>query len=232
MGVSGIPGASGNTAEATLEAAASAPRRTLNSLLWAVLIPVVSTAAGFLAQYPYGLWAGVVIALGATAAAAIVAGGMWNRAGAATLASFATLALALFGGPTLYETYVKTFGERVDALVADTGQRVNAKGTKLDVCRVVDTTGRAQDVSEQQNCHGQFKPEQHVILFNDPLGGLDPWVEATGDRTLDPVGPACTGGLFALTGGALFYAGQRRRTDRDMALRQRRGYGAPHRSEP
>ncbi|MEU1372094.1 hypothetical protein ABZ442_00340 [Streptomyces triculaminicus] len=214
MGVSGISGASGNTAGA----AASAPRRTLNSLLWAVLIPVVATAAGFLAQYPYGmLWAGVVIVLGATAAAAIVAGGMWNRAGAATLASFATLALALFGGPTLYETYVKTFGERVDALVADTGQRVNAKGTKLDVCRVVDTTGRVQDVSEQQNCHGQFKPKQHVILFNDPLGGLDPWVEATGDRTLDPVGPACTGGLFALTGGALFYAGQRRRTDASFA---------------
>ncbi|MDJ0380377.1 hypothetical protein [Streptomyces sp. G-G2] len=196
-----------------------------------MLIPLAATAAGFLAQYPYGmLWAGVVLALGAAAAAAIVAGGIWNRAGAATIASVAALALALFAGPTLYELYVKQFGERVDALVADTGKRVNAKGTELAVCRLVDTSGRVQDVSEQQNCHGQFTPQQHVVLFSDPLGGLDPWVEATADPALDGVGSGITGALFGLTGAALFSAGQRRRSDQEVAVALRRRYGAPRRS--
>lgn len=214
------------------EAAGARPRRTLNTLLWAVLIPVVATGAGFLAQYPYGmLWVGVIIVLGTAAAAAIVAGGVWNRAGAATLASFGALALALFAGPNLYEIYVKQLGERVDALVADAGERTNAKGTKLAVCRVVDTSGEIQDLSEQQNCHGQFKPKQHVILFKDPLGGLDPWVEAGDDRSLDGVGLGITGGLFAVTGSAMFYAGQRRRSDRDVAAKLRRKYGPPRLSE-
>ncbi|MEU4892960.1 hypothetical protein AB0B12_17290 [Streptomyces sp. NPDC044780] len=195
--------------------APAGPGHTPNSLKWAVLIPVVATAAGFLAQYPYGmLWLGVLIVLGAAAAAAIVAGGLWHRAGAATLAAFATMALALFAGPALYELYVKQVGDRVDALVADTGTHTNHKGTELDVCRVVDTSGTVRDLSEQQNCQGQFRPEQHVVLFVDPLGALDPWVEATGERTVDGVGLGITAGLFAVTGSALFYAGQRRRPGR------------------
>jgi hypothetical protein len=118
--------------------------------MWAVLIPTVGTAAGLLAQYPYGmLWVGSVIVLGTAGAAAIVAGAVWNRAGAATLASIAVLALPFFAGPALYELYVKQVGERVDALVADTGERPNAKGTELGVCRVVDTSGEVQDLSEQ-----------------------------------------------------------------------------------
>ncbi|TJZ57045.1 hypothetical protein FCH28_06125 [Streptomyces piniterrae] len=200
----------------------------LNTLLWTVLIPVVATGAGFLAQYPYGLiWVGVIITLGTAAAAAIVAGGIWNRSGAATIAAFAAMALSLFAGSNLYETYVKQVGERVDALVADTGKRVNLKGSELAVCRVVDTSGEVQDLSEQQNCHGQFTPRQHVILFKDPLGALDPWVEATDDRTLDGLGLGITGGLFAVTGAAMFYAGQRRRSDWDVAAKKRRKYGSP-----
>ncbi|MEU7370276.1 hypothetical protein AB0B92_32885 [Streptomyces hygroscopicus] len=188
---------------------------TLNTLMWAVLIPVVATAAGFLAQYPYGmLWLGGVIVLGAAAAAAVVAGGIWHRAGAATLAACATVALALFAGPALYELYVKRAGDRVDALVADTGKRTNHKGTELDVCRVVDTSGKVRDLSEQQNCHGQFTPKQHVVLFVDPLDALDPWVEATDERAVDGAGLGITAGLFAVTGSALLYAGLRRRPGR------------------
>ncbi|MFD9001870.1 hypothetical protein ACFV0T_12995 [Streptomyces sp. NPDC059582] len=185
---------------------------------WAILIPAVGVLAGALGQYPYGMWVGVIIMMGVVAAAAIVAGGVWHRAGAATLASVAALALPFFAGPAFYETYVKQLGERVHGVVADTGERRGVKkSTELSVCRVVDTSGVVRDLSEQQNCYGQFKVGQHVILFKDPLGALGPWIEAMpGDRALDGVGLATTAGLFVVTGSALFYAGQRRLSEIDL----------------
>ncbi|WP_344391570.1 hypothetical protein [Streptomyces vastus] len=218
-------GSAGAQAESAAEAPVPAPRRTLNSLKWAVLIPVVGVAAGFLTRFPYGgLWIGVVILLGAAAAAAIVAGNSWHRAGAATLAGFSAIALPLFAGPGMYELYMKQVGERVHAAVADTGERRGVKrSTTLSVCRVVDTTGAVKDLSEQQNCHGQFKPGQLIVLFKDPLGVLDPWAEALpGDRSVDPLTLQITAGLFLVTGSSLFYAGQRRRSDGDLVARELR----------
>ncbi|MEU9183953.1 hypothetical protein AB0D14_05170 [Streptomyces sp. NPDC048484] len=194
-------------------ATASASRRALNTLKWALLLPVTGVAVGILGQYPYGIWVGVVVTLGVAVAAAVVAGGVWHRAGAATLASVAVLALPFFAGPAFYETYIKQFGERVHAVVADTGERQGVKrSTELAVCRVVDTAGSVDDLSEQQNCYGQFEVGQHVVLFKDPQGALDPWIEALpGARTPDALGLGITAGLFLTAGSALFYAGQRRR---------------------
>ncbi|WP_431045642.1 hypothetical protein ACQUSR_29310 [Streptomyces sp. P1-3] len=202
----------------------------LNTLLWAVAIPLVTVVGAVLAQVSWLLWIGAGIGLIAGAAAAIVAGGVWHRAGAATLAAVATFALGLFSGPTLYEAYAKRYGEKVDALVADTGNRVNAKGTELDVCRVVDTSGEVQDLSNQQNCHGQFKPKQHIILFKDPLGAFKPWAEATDDRGVDAVSLSATGGLLVVTTSTLFYAGMRRRSSQEMDAKKLRKYGPPRRS--
>ncbi|MER5917684.1 hypothetical protein ABT124_47145 [Streptomyces sp. NPDC001982] len=197
-------------------ASSAVPRHTLNSLKWALLVPVVGVVGGALGQYPYGMWAGVPVMLAAAAAAAVVAGGAWHRAGAATIASFAALALPFFAGPAYYETYVKEFGDRVHAVVTDTGERQGVKRTtKLAECRVVDESGTVQDLSEQQNCDGQFTRGEHVVLYKDPLGALDPWMDnVSGDRSPDAVTLGTTAGLFLVTGGALFYAGQRRRTGR------------------
>ncbi|MEV0977705.1 hypothetical protein [Streptomyces sp. NPDC049915] len=171
------------------------------------------------------VWLGIVLTLAAAAAAAIMAGGVWNRAGAAVLATATTMALGIFSGPTLQEAYGKQFGDKADALVVDTAKHVNSKGTELYLCRVVDTSGAVEDLDDVDNCRGQFKPRQHVVLFKDPLGGLDPWIEATDDRTLDTLSLSATGALFGVTTATLLYAGLRRRSNEEMDAKKRRRYG-------
>ncbi|MER7463426.1 hypothetical protein [Streptomyces sp. NPDC097981] len=196
-------------------AVAEKPRRTANTLFWAVLIPTAATVGGFVSQYPYGmLWVGVLIVLAAAATGPIVAGSVWNRAGAATLVGFAVLALGLFAGSNLNETYMKQLGERAGAVVVEAGERVNAKGDVRHFCRVVDDSGSRAELGDIQNCHGQFATGRRVVLFKDRLAGLDPWIEATDDRAVDPVGLGITGGLYALTAATLFHAGHRRRQAR------------------
>ncbi|MFG3202185.1 hypothetical protein [Streptomyces sp. NPDC048192] len=226
MGTTGTASVSGAAAAGP---AGAARRRVPGSLAWAVLLPLATVLSALVGVYLW-MWLGVVLMLAASATVAIVAGGVWNRAGAALLATATTMALGLFAGPTLHEAYVKQFGERVDALVVDTAKHVNGKGTELWVCRVVDTTGTVQDLADVQNCHGQFRRKQQVILFKDPLGGLKPWIEATDDRGLDTLSLSATGGLFAVTTATLLHAGTRRRSDADMDARKRRKYGPPRRS--
>ncbi|WP_369216146.1 hypothetical protein [Streptomyces flavofungini] len=193
-----------------------------NTLLWSASVPVVTLAGTLLGLYTW-MWIGIVCTLAAAAAAAIVAGGVWHRAGAAVVATGTTMALGLFGASTLHEGCLKRFGERVDAVVVDTGQHTNAKGTELDICRVVDTSGAVQDLGNTENCYGQFKPKQHVVLYKDPLGGMASWVEATDDRGLEPISLWATGGLSVLTPAALGYAGTRRLSDAESdAKRVRR----------
>ncbi|MEV6726813.1 hypothetical protein AB0M94_38550 [Streptomyces xanthochromogenes] len=194
-----------------------------------MLIPLATLVGAVLGLY-LSTWVAVVFAMCAAAMVAIVAGGLWHRAGAAVVATAATMALGLFVGPTVQQTYLKQFGQRADALVVDTAQHVNSKGTELDVCRVVDTSGAVRDLGNTENCYGQFKPKQHVFLFKDPLGGLKPWIAATDDRGLDALDLSATGGLFTLTAGALFYAGMRRRSDREMDAKKLRRRGSPRRS--
>lgn len=206
----------------TQEAAAPSPTKTVNSLLWALAIPLVAVTGAVLAQFPWS-WIGIVVLVVAGFTAPIVAGGVWNRAGAATFAAVTTFALGLFAGPSLFETYVKQVGEKTDALVADTATYKNARNSERTVCRVVDTSGKVRDLTEQQNCQGQFKRGQHIVLYKDPLDVLEPWAEATDDRAVDVVGLYATAGLFAATTATLFYAGTRRRSDRETDLKKLRG---------
>lgn len=204
------------------------PGRLRNTLFWALFVPTTATVAAFLTQYPYGLlYVGVLAVLAVAAAGATVAGLTWKRAGAATVVGFGTLALSLFAGSNLNEMYLKQFGDRGEAVVAEIGEHAAGKDRTRSYCRLVDGSGTLRELRAIQNCRGQFEEGQRVVLYEDPLGGLAPWMEAADSRTLDPLGLGITGGLYLLVGGTLFYAGQRRRSDRDLLERHRRRHGMP-----
>lgn len=205
--------------------------RLRNSLFWAVLIAGAGTLGGFVSQFPYGLlYVGVLIVLAAAGLGAAVAGSNWNRAGAAAIVGFGTMALGLFAGSNLNESYLKLLGERVDAVVAESREYANSKGDTRFHCRVVEASGESHELDAIQNCYDRVAPGGHVFLFKDRLGGLDPWMETTATRTLDPLGLGITGGLFLLIGGSMFTAGQRRRSDRDLHEQHLRRHGPPWRS--
>ncbi|MCX4692740.1 hypothetical protein [Streptomyces sp. NBC_01408] len=207
------------------------PGRTGDSLRWAVAVPGTAAAGGFLAQYPYGIaFIGVLLVLAAGGVGAAVAGTFWNRAGAAAVVGFGTLALSAFVGSSVYEVYTKLLGERVAAVVVEAGERTDSDGDSMSYCVVADASGRVRKLGQQQNCFGDFEEGRPVVLFEDPLGILDPRIEATGDRTVDPLGPAISGGLILVIGATMFTAGQRRRSDRDLLEEHRRKHGPPWRS--
>ncbi|MFF3678932.1 hypothetical protein ACFYYS_33805 [Streptomyces sp. NPDC002120] len=212
---------------------AGAPRagRTRNSLFWAAFVAGGATLGGFVSQFPYGLlYVGVLVVLAAAGIGAGVAGTFWNRAGAATLVGFGAMALGVFAGSNLNESYLKLLGERVDAVVAESREYTNSKGDTRFYCRVVEPSGESHELDAIRNCHAQVAPGGHVVLFKDRLGGLDPWMETSGSRALDPLGLGITGGLFLLIGGTMFSAGQRRRSDLEVDELRRRRYGTPRRS--
>ncbi|MES4902603.1 MULTISPECIES: hypothetical protein [unclassified Streptomyces] len=194
--------------------AAGAPpsrtRRLVNSLVWAVSVPLMFTVAAWLAQYPsVGLYVGVVLALGTFAVAATVAGGIWHRAGAAVLVSCAGFALTLFVGPGLCELYMKTMGEKVPAVVMKVEER-----DEKQYCTVKETAGdhAVHEVSQQQNCFDHIKRLQRVTLREDPMGMLEPRLPDGPDQEgQTAVALAISGGLFVVTGGSMFYAGRCRR---------------------
>lgn len=195
--------------EAAVASAPRPPRTLRNSLKWAVLVPVLLTLGAWLAQYPYGgIVLGVIVSLATVAVAAIVAGGAWHRAGAAVLVCCSGFALMLFAGPGLYELYMKAVGEPVPAVVT----KVQDRKERL-YCTVAETGGdhKVREISQQQNCFDHIKPLQRVTLRADPLGVLDPRLpDGPGQPGLD-VTLMISAGLFVLTGGAMFYAGRRRR---------------------
>ncbi|MGW7439559.1 hypothetical protein [Streptomyces sp. NPDC054849] len=205
-------------------------RRTRNSLFWAVLVAGGGVLGGLISQFPYAMYVGVLIILVAAGLGAGVAGSNWNRAGAAAIVGFGTMALGIFAGVNLNESYLKLIGERVDAVVMESRQYTNSKGDDRFFCRVVDSTGESHELDHVQNCHADVEPGGPVVLFKDRLGALDPWMETTGSRALDPLALGITGGLFLLIGGTMFTAGQRRRTDRDLYEEHRRRHGPPWRS--
>ncbi|MER0242016.1 hypothetical protein AAHZ94_08260 [Streptomyces sp. HSW2009] len=185
--------------------------RALNSLLWAVGIPVAMVLGAFLAKVTWTwLGVGVMVVVGFLVPALV--GSFWNRAGAATLATVAVAALGIGVPHVLHETYAKQYGDKVDALVVDTANYGNSvRGKDRYVCRVVDTSGKVQDLTQLENCHGQFKRRQHIVLYKDPHGFFAPWAEATDGRGFDPIGVPVAIGLFAATFGTVLYGGLRRR---------------------
>ncbi|MCO6011250.1 hypothetical protein NE236_40505 [Actinoallomurus purpureus] len=196
----------------------SPARRLFSSLTWACAVPVLFVLGAWLAQYPHGLIVvGVIVALATWAVAAILAGGVWHRAGAAVVVSCSGLALTLFAGPGLYELYMKTLGTPAPATVAKVEDRHNRRGAADLYCTVVEPTGEQHVVSEQENCDDHFESLQRVTLRKDPLGLLDPRLpDGPGHPPLS-VTVQIAAGLFVLTGATMFYAGRRRRPERRPA---------------
>ncbi|NUS87562.1 MAG: hypothetical protein HOY75_33855 [Streptomyces sp.] len=191
-------------------AAPSRARRLVNSVLWAVSVPLMFTVAAWLAQVPsVGIYVGVVVALGTFGAAASVAGGIWHRAGAAVLVSCAGFALTLFAGQGLYELYMRTMGEKMPAVVTEVEYR-----DEQQYCTVEETAGNraVYEMSQQQNCFDHIKQHQRVTLRKDPMGVLEPRLPDGPDQEgQTALTLAISGGLFVVTGASMFYAGQRRR---------------------
>ncbi|GAA2317998.1 hypothetical protein GCM10010234_75170 [Streptomyces hawaiiensis] len=185
--------------------------KTVSSVLWAVLVPVLLLLGAALGQWT--TWAGVVVALTVIAVAACVIGGSWHRAGAATLVCFGGFALMLFAGPAAYEAYMKTVGEPVDAVVTQVVDRDQRRGPDMS-CTVRELGGErtTYEVSQQENCFGQARPGDRVEIRKDPLGLLDPRLPDSPDqRNTTEITLAATGILTLLVAGGTFYGGQRRR---------------------
>jgi hypothetical protein len=185
--------------------------RTLDSLLWALALPAVLLLGAALTQWVTVV--GVVVVLAAVAAGGIVVGGSWHRAGAAVLVCSGGFALTLFAGPAVYEVYMRTVGDPVPAVVVEVVDRDVKHGADM-ACTVRELGGerRTFEVSQRQNCFGQAKEGDRVVMREDPLGLLDPWLPRSPDEqhTTD-ITLACTAGLTVLVAGATFYGGQRRR---------------------
>ncbi|MBP0459735.1 hypothetical protein [Streptomyces montanisoli] len=187
----------------TAIATARPPLRILNSLMWALLLPLAAVAAGFLSQYPFGLfYLGIAVTLVVVATTGIIAGAGWSRPVAATLAAVSVFTLPFLAGPTTYELYAKRLGHTVSARITP--------GTH---CHVLDADGVSEELTQRQNCVGQFAPGQRVVLFRDPFGVLHPWAEANGSRAVPSGTLAATGVLFAVSTALILYAGLCRRAE-------------------
>jgi hypothetical protein len=179
--------------------------------MWAVLLPAAMLLGAGIGQWV--LWIGVVVMLATLAVTASLIGGVWHRAGAATLASASVFALMLFAGPAMYEVYMKTVGDPVPAVVTEVTEENNRRGA--DWFCTVEEIGGAHDVhevSQQENCFGQAEVGDRVEIRKDPLGLLDPRLPDSPDQqNTTEITVAITAGLVLLTAATTFYAGQRRR---------------------
>ncbi|RFU85124.1 hypothetical protein DY218_18795 [Streptomyces triticagri] len=166
-------------------------------------------------------WVGLVFAVGTTLVAAVLAAvtafGVRNRLGLAAAAAAAVLAIGYHTGPTLHDTYAKKFGEVTRAAVVDVERTHTSKGGDHHVCFVSEVIGdeaRPDDryapgvrrLDEENNCRGQFRLGQDVVLFEDPRGRLAPWLAGSDDRGLDTGRIAWDALLFVIAVGALFHA--------------------------
>ncbi len=186
-------------------------RRVVSSLTWAVAVPTLLLCGAGVAQWVTLL--GVVVVLAVVAVATCLVGGVWHRAGAATLVAVAGFALTLFAGPAVYEGYMRTVGEPVDAVVVDVADLHREHGADM-VCTVSELGGerRTFEVSQMQNCFGQAGKGDRITVREDPLGLLDPWLPyGPEDRDTTGITVATTIGLTLLVGASVFYGGQRRR---------------------
>ncbi|MGW4790115.1 hypothetical protein [Streptomyces sp. NPDC004230] len=191
--------------------ALSPGRKVINSLMWAVAVPVLLLFGAGVAQWVTLL--GVVVVVAVVAVATIVVGGVWHRAGAATLVAVAGFGLTLFAGPAVYEGYMRTVGEPVDAVVVDVVDLHRKHGADM-MCSVRELSGeqRTFEVSQMQNCFGQAKKGERIVVREDPLGLLDPWLPyGSGDQDTSEITVATTIGLTLVVGASVFYGGHRRR---------------------
>ncbi|WP_199815450.1 hypothetical protein [Streptomyces griseus] len=194
------------------EVVAGEGSKALNSLFWALLLPVALVLAAAVGQWV--TWVGVVLMLAVVAGAAWVVGGRWHRGGAAAVVCFAGFGLTLFAGPAVQEGYMQTVGRPVAAVVTGVVDRDQRRGPDM-YCTVREVGGgrATYEVSQQENCFGQAKVGDRVEIREDPLGLLDPRLpdgpeqENTTEITL-----ACGAGLTLVVGAVTFYGGLRRRS--------------------
>ncbi|WP_433475646.1 hypothetical protein ACQPZP_00590 [Spirillospora sp. CA-142024] len=203
-------------------------RPVANSLKWALIVPVVLTFAGWVAQYPYGLIVlGVIIGVGTVFLTIAVVGSSWGRAGAAVMVAITGFALPIFAGPALYLVYMENLGQPGPAVVAKVEKRDAKRGAGW-FCTVVETTGKhtVHRISQQENCFGQIKALQRVTLRKDPLDLLDPRLpdRPGDDDTL--VSVLLSAALFLANASSLLYGGLRRRTTTRSAKKQQEKAGA------
>ncbi|MFD3551957.1 hypothetical protein ACFWWA_07625 [Streptomyces goshikiensis] len=191
---------------------AAGSRNVFGSLAWAVLLPASMIIGAALGQWT--IWVGGTVMLAAIAVAACLLGGVWHRAGAATLAAACGFALTLFAGPAVYEVYMKTAGEPVAAVVTEVTDRHSRRGADM-YCAVEETGGdhRTYEVSQQQNCFGQAQVGDRVEIHKDPLGLLEPRLpDSPEQRGTTRITVGISASLALLTGATVLYAGLRRRT--------------------
>ncbi|CAM5722149.1 MerC domain-containing protein [Streptomyces coeruleorubidus] len=203
--------ADGGSGTGSSRPALSGVRKAAGSALWAVLVPALLLVGSAVGQWV--TWLGVVVCMATIAVAASVIGGSWHRAGAATLVSFGGFALMLFAGPAVYEGYMATVGEPVDAVVTQVADRDQRRGPDM-FCTVRELGGdrKTYEVSQQENCFGQAEPGDRVEIRKDPLGLLDPRLPDSPDqRNTTEITLAVTAGLTLVLAGGTFYGGQRRR---------------------
>ncbi|MFD8032209.1 hypothetical protein ACWDWS_42755 [Streptomyces sp. NPDC003328] len=189
----------------------SPARKAVNSLKWAVAVPVLLLFGAGVAQWVTLL--GVVVVLAVVAVATCLVGGVWHRAGAATLAAVAGFALTLFAGPAVYEGYMRTVGEPADVVVVDVVDLHRKHGADM-MCSIRELGGeqRTFEVSQMQNCFGQAKKGDQIVVREDPLGLLDPWLPyGSEDQHTSEITVVTTIGLTLGVGASVFYGGQRRR---------------------
>ncbi|MEV0241875.1 hypothetical protein AB0I06_18360 [Streptomyces sp. NPDC050674] len=212
MGASGTAVAADGTGGAeTSRAGLPGGRRAAGSVLWALLVPGLLLLGSALGQWV--TWLGVVVVLAVIAVAAWRVGGVWRRAGAATLVSFGGFALMLFAGPAVYEAYMTTVGQPVDAVVTRVADRDQRRGPDL-FCTVRELGGdrRTYEVSQRENCFGQAGPGDRVEIREDPLGLLDPRLPDSPDqRNTTEITLAATAALTVLVAAGTLYGGLRRR---------------------
>lgn len=189
----------------------SGVRKLVGSLLWAVLLPGLLVLGAGIGQWV--MWLGVVVMLATVAVTACLIGGIWHRAGAATLACFSGFALTLFAGPAVYEVYMKSYGDPAPAVVTEVVDTDSRRGAEM-FCTVRETGGDREtyEVSQQENCFGQAKEGDRVEIRKDPLGLLDPRLpDSPDDRSTTRITVGIAAGLTSLTAATTFYGGQRRR---------------------
>ncbi|MEU2732118.1 hypothetical protein ABZ650_30795 [Streptomyces griseoviridis] len=194
-----------------LAARTTGTRRTAGSLAWAVGLTAAMVLSAATAQWQ--TWIGVVLAMASVAVTACLVGGVWHRAGAATLASCAGFGLVLFAGPALYEIYMKSAGEPVPAVVTSVSERRGVRDT-LRYCALRELGGerRTYEVSQTENCFGQAKAGDRVEIRVDPLGVLEPRLpDSTDSGGTTDITAGIGAGLALLTAATVLRAGLRRR---------------------
>jgi hypothetical protein len=186
-------------------------RLTVNSLKWAVLLPVLMFVAG--AVTLWSLILGVFFSLAVLAVATVLLGSTWGRPWAAVVGALSIGGVMLFAGQATYDLYLAGLGEPVSAVVVQVVDEDNRRGNDL-VCTVAELGGehKTHELTQRENCWEQYKAGDQVEILKDPLGIVEPRLPDTHEQQNDHrISYQITIGLTLLTALTVFVAGRRRK---------------------